>query len=127
MIGLTRSTSVHAYAAPADMRKSYNGLESLVRRDLGHDIMDGDLFLFVNRRRNRAKVLFFDGTGLCIMMKRLEKQGRFAALWERTDDASLRLTPSELSIFLEGGKLVGKISLILPDLTKDSLAVSQDL
>jgi len=50
------------------MRKSYNGLESIVRLGLGHDIMDGDLFLFVNRRRNRAKVLFFDGTGLCIFM-----------------------------------------------------------
>ena len=56
MIGLTRAVRVLAYGSPADMRKSYNGLESLVRRELGHDIMDGDLFLFINRRRNRARI-----------------------------------------------------------------------
>ena len=78
------------------------------------------LYLFVNRRRNRAKVLFFDGTGLCIFMKRLER-GRFAALWERTDEQSLRLTTSELAVFLEGSKVVGKIPLILPDLGADCL------
>ena len=107
------------------MRKSYNGLESIVRLGLGHDIMDGDLFLFVNRRRNRAKVLFFDGTGLCIFMKRMEK-GRFAAPWDRTDEPTLKLTTSELAVFLDGSKVVGKIPLILPDLSKDSLAVSRD-
>jgi hypothetical protein len=59
MIGLTRAVRVFAYTAPTDMRRSYNGLESLVRRELGHDIMDGDLFLFINRRR--------DHTTLCIL------------------------------------------------------------
>jgi transposase len=54
MIGLTRAVRVFAYTAPTDMRRSYNGLESLVRRELGHDIMDGDLFLFINRRRNQT-------------------------------------------------------------------------
>lgn len=126
MIGLTRAVRVFAYTAPADMRKSYNGLESLVRRELGHDIMDGDLFLFINGRRNRAKVLFFDGTGLCILMKRMER-GRFAALWKNSGNLEMRMTPSELSIFLEGSKVVGKIPLILPDLTKDSLAVSHKM
>ena len=125
MIGSTRSIRVFAYAEVADMRKSYNGLESIVRLGLGHDIMDGDLFLFVNRRRNRAKVLFFDGTGLCIFMKRMEK-GRFAAPWDRTDEPTLKLTTSELAVFLDGSKVVGKIPLILPDLSKDSLAVSRD-
>lgn len=126
MIGLTRAVRVFAYAAPADMRRSYNGLESLVRRELGHDIMDGDLFLFINGRRNRAKVLFFDGTGLCILMKRMER-GRFAALWKNSGNLEMRMTPSELSIFLEGSKVVGQIPLILPDLTKDSLAVSHKM
>ena len=125
MIGSTRSIRVFAYAEVTDMRKSYNGLESIVRLGLGHDIMDGDLFLFVNRRRNRAKVLFFDGTGLCIFMKRMEK-GRFAAPWDRTDEPTLKLTTSELAVFLDGSKVVGKIPLILPDLAKDSLAVSRD-
>jgi transposase len=120
MIGSTRSIRVYAYAAVTDMRKSYEGLAGLVRNGLGHDIMRGDLYLFVNRRRNRAKVLFFDGTGLCIFMKRMER-GRFAAPWDRTDEKTLRLTTSELSVFLEGSKVVGKIPLILPDLGADCL------
>ena len=120
MIGSTRSIRVFAYAQVTDMRKSYNGLEALVRNKLGHDIMRGDLYLFVNRRRNRAKVLFFDGTGLCIFMKRMEK-GLFAAPWDRTDDETLKLTTSELAVFLDGSKVVGKIPLILPDLGADCL------
>jgi transposase len=120
MIGTTRSIRVFAYAGVTDMRKSYNGLEGLVRNELGHDIMRGDLYLFVNRRRNRAKVLFFDGTGLCIFMKRMEK-GLFAAPWDRTDEKTLKLTTSELSVFLEGSKVVGKIPLILPALGADCL------
>jgi len=120
MIGSTRAIRVFAYAAVTDMRKSYNGLEGLVRNELKHDIMKGDLYLFVNRRRNRAKVLFFDGTGLCIFMKRMEK-GLFAAPWDRTAERTLKLTTSELSVFLDGSKVVGKIPLILPDLGADSL------
>jgi transposase len=120
MIGSTRAIRVFAYADITDMRKSYNGLEGLVRNELKHDIMRGDLYLFVNRRRNRAKVLFFDGTGLCIFMKRMEK-GKFAALWDGAKEKTLKLTTSELSVFLEGSKVVGKIPLILPDLGADSL------
>ncbi len=120
MIGTTRSIRVFAYAEITDMRKSYNGLEALVRNNLGHEIMRGDMYLFVNRRRNRAKVLFFDGTGLCIFMKRMEK-GLFAAPWDRTDAKTLKLTTSELAVFLDGSKVVGKIPLILPDLGVDCL------
>ena len=109
-----------AYAAVTDMRKSYEGLSALVRNGLGHNIMRGDLYLFVNRRRNRAKVLFFDGTGLCIFMKRMER-GLFAAPWDRTQDKTLKLSTSELAVFLDGSKVVGKIPLILPDLGADCL------
>jgi len=123
MIGSTRSIRVFAYAAVTDMRKSYEGLSALVRNSLGHDLLRGDLYLFVNRRKNRAKVLFFDGTGLCIFMKRLER-GNFAAPWERTSEKTLRLTTSELAVFLEGSKVVGKIPLILPDIDKKALAIS---
>ena len=123
MIGSTRSIRVFAYAQVTDMRKSYEGLSALVRNGLGHDILRGDLYLFVNRRRNRAKVLHFDGTGLCIYMKRLERS-QFAAPWDRTEEQALRLTMSELAVFLEGSKVVGKIRLILPDLSRNALAVS---
>lgn len=124
MIGATGAVRVFAYAAPCDMRKSYEGLHCIVRNELGHDILNGDLYLFTNRRRNRAKVLFFDGTGLCIFMKRIEK-GLFAGLWNRTEDKILLLSPSELQLFIEGSQIVGKISLITPKMEKDSLAISR--
>ena len=71
MIGSTRAVRVWAYAAPTDMRKSYEGLGAIVRNDLGRDILAGELYLFTNARRSRAKVLLLDGTGLCIYMNQL--------------------------------------------------------
>src|SRR5690606_38001906 len=79
MIGSTRNLRVLAYPAPADLRKGYNGLSGLVCQGLGKDPLSGDCYLFVNRKRDAAKVLMWDGTGLCIFQKRLE-HGRFAAL-----------------------------------------------
>jgi len=71
VITLPRSVRVWAYGAPADLRKGYNGLGGLVKEKLGQDVMGGDLFLFVNVRRTSCKVMLWDGTGLCIFMKRL--------------------------------------------------------
>jgi transposase len=64
----------------------------------------------VARFRKRAKVLLWDGTGLCIYAKRLER-GRFACLWRDTDARVVRLTMSELQLFLEGSALVGRVAL----------------
>jgi transposase len=70
--------------------------------------------VFTNRTRRRAKVLLWDGTGLCIYAKRLE-QGRFACLWREPSPSSpLRLTMSELQLFLEGSALVGRVPLSPP-------------
>ena len=77
---------------------------------LGKDPLSGDCFLFVNRACTRAKVLLWDGTGLCIYQKRLE-QGRFAMLWRDGDGRVVELTQSELSLFLEGCRLVERIRL----------------
>lgn len=109
ILGTSRSVRVFAYPQPADLRKGYNGLYGLVQSGLGHDPLSGDLFLFVNRRRSGCKVLVWDGTGLCIFQKRLER-GRFASLW-RDDGKTLRLTPSELALFIEGCALVGRRAL----------------
>jgi transposase len=125
MIGTTRSVRVFAWTKDVDMRKSYEGLHAIVRNDLGHDILRGDLFLFVNRRRNRAKVIFFDGTGLCIFMKRLER-GRFAALWKRTGERTLGLSMGELQLFIEGCRIVEKIALSPPEIGGSILAISRD-
>lgn len=124
MIGSTRAIMVFAYAAPVDMRKSYEGLSALVRNELKRDILAGEFYLFTNRRRTRAKVLLFDGTGLCIYMKRLDR-GCFANLWGRTTaDNALPMTMSELSLFLEGSEFVGRRPLSPPALTLSELVVS---
>ena len=106
ILGTSRLVRVWAYPAPTDLRKGYNGLFGLVKTELGRDPMSGDLFLFVNRRRNGCKVLVWDGTGLCIFQKRLE-EGRFASLW-REDGQTVQLTTSELALFIEGCALVGR-------------------
>lgn len=115
MLGTTRSVRVWAYARPADLRRGYNGLYGLVKQELRRDPLSGDLFLFVNRRRDSCKVLVWDGTGLCIFMKRLEK-GRFARVW-RDDGQPIQLTSSELALFVEGCTLVGRQALSPAELT----------
>lgn len=114
MIGSTRNLRVWAYAAPADLRRGFDGLSALVRAELKQDPLSGDCYLFTNRTRTSAKVLLWDGTGLSIYHKRLER-GRFSALWERGEDAGgVRLTMSELSLFLEGCRLVTQVKLSPP-------------
>lgn len=111
MIGLPRGVSVYAFEQPCDMRKSFDALCGLVTQALGRDFLSGDVFLFVGRDRKRAKALFWDGTGLCLYAKRLER-GRFAPLWQRESGAQpLELTVSELALFLEGSELVGRAPL----------------
>jgi transposase len=80
------------------MRKHYDGLYALVVSEMKADPLSGDLFLFTNRRRTRAKVLLWDGTGLCLYQKRLER-GRFAPLWRRSDEEGVEMTLSELALF----------------------------
>jgi transposase len=100
---------VFAYPEPVDLRKGYDGLFGLVKTGLGRDPLSGDLFLFVGKRRTGCKVLVWDGTGLCIFQKRLER-GRFAPLF-RDDGKSVQLTASELALFIEGCELVGRRTL----------------
>jgi len=121
VIGSTRQMSVYAFGSPADLRKGFDGLSGLVTGDLEQDPLSGDLFLFVNRAQTLAKVLVWDGTGLCVYSKRLE-QGRFACLWRQPEEGRLRLTMSELTLFLEGSKLVGKMSLSPPHFVTKKVA-----
>lgn len=112
MIGSTRQLRVYAFALPTDMRKGFDGLSALVQQGMSRDPLSGDVYLFVARNRQRAKALLWDGTGLCVYAKRLE-QGRFAAPWEHGEDA-FELTMSELALFLEGSRLVGRVPLSPP-------------
>jgi transposase len=109
ILGTTRSIRAFAYPRPADLRNGYNGLFGLVKNGLARDPLSGELYMFVNRKRDACKVLMFDGTGLCIFQKRLAR-GHFASLW-RDDGTALRLTASELALFIEGCSLVGRRAL----------------
>jgi transposase len=113
VIGLGRRVPVFAFAEIVDMRKSFDTLGAIVREHMKRDILDGALFVFVGRDRRRAKVLFWDGTGLCVLAKRLEK-GRFAAPWERKKTGVVEWTTSELALFLEGSEFVGRVPLSPP-------------
>ena len=126
MIGSSLGRRVYAYGGPVDMRKGYDGLSAIVREGLGRDPLSGDLYLFVSRNRIRAKVLLWDGTGLCVYAKRLEK-GRFACLWRARDCEVLELSASELQLFLEGCTLVGRMPLSPPPLREENLVISRSL
>jgi transposase len=92
------------------MRKGFDGLCALVTQRLQRDALSGDIFMFVSRDRIRAKTLQWDGTGLCLYAKRLER-GRFAALWREAGGDPITLTISELDLFLDGSTLVGRVAL----------------
>ena len=109
ILAASRSVRVYAYPEAVDLRKGYDGLFGLVKQGLRRDTLSGELYLFVNKRRDSCKVLVWDGTGLCIFQKRLER-GRFASPW-RDGGEVVRMTASELSLFIEGCELVGRRAL----------------
>lgn len=115
MIGPGARGRIFAYAAPCDMRKGIDTLAGLVVTS-GHEITTGDVYLFVGKNRKRAKCLWFDGSCARLLMNRIDA-GRFAALW-RDDGKPIELTPSELLLFLDGSKLVGKIALTPPPIDR---------
>jgi len=84
---------------PTDMRKSFNGLHGLVLEVLRQDPLSGDLFVFVNRRRDRVKLLIWEGDGMLIVYKRLEA-GTFAVPAASGD--AVTLTSAQLSLLLGG-------------------------
>lgn len=90
---------VHLYGQPCDMRRSFDGLQAVVRHGLGGDPTDGGLYVFVNRRATQMRVLYFDRSGFCIWAKRLEA-GRFVADWSQVRTREMDWTGFKL--LLEG-------------------------
>jgi transposase len=100
MFGLGPATRIYLGVDAIDMRKGFNGLYGLVRDHLGHDPLSGHLFLFTNRSRTRIKALVWDGSGLWVCAKRLEK-GRFA--WPSTaQTGSITMRPEQLAMLING-------------------------
>lgn len=104
MINVGPATRVFLAAGVTDMRKGFDGLADLVRHRLAGNPLDGHLYLFCNRRRNRVKILCFDGSGLWICTKRLEK-GRFS--WPALEETAAKVTlkTEEMSMLLAGIEL----------------------
>lgn len=99
MIGLPAGTKVWLACGVTDMRKGFDGLSALVQLNLQEDPFSGQLFVFRGRRGDRVKILWWDGDGLCLFAKRLER-GRF--VWPRATDGTVHLTQAQLSMLLEG-------------------------
>lgn len=101
MFGWSPATKIWVGAAAIDMRKGFEGLYGLVRDHLGEDPLSGHVYLFTNKHRTRVKALVWDGSGLWVCAKRLEK-GRFA--WPQAAEGarSVRLRSEELSALLNG-------------------------
>ena len=97
IFGSVQHGRVFVYREPVDMRKAYDTLAALVEGPMKKSLLSGDIFVFIGRTRKRAKALYFDGTGLCLLCKRLET-GHFAAPWKRPGEGPLALTMSELAL-----------------------------
>lgn len=110
IFGSVRHVRVFVYREPVDMRKAYDTLGALVEGPMKKRLLSGDVFVFIGRRRKRAKALYFDGTGLCLLCKRIET-GHFAAPWKRPGEGPMELTMSELSLLLEGSEHALRVRL----------------
>ena len=99
MIGLPSGTRIWLAAGRTDMRRGFDGLAALAQSALKQEPFSGHVFAFRGRRGDIIKLLWWDGQGMCLFAKRLEK-GRF--IWPQAESGSVSLTPAQLSMLLEG-------------------------
>ncbi|WP_434101592.1 IS66 family insertion sequence element accessory protein TnpB [Methylocaldum gracile] len=99
MIAPPSDTRIWIAAGVTDLRRGFDGLAALVQTQLQADPFSGHIFAFRGRRGDRIKLLWWDGDGLCLFAKRLER-GRF--VWPRATNGTVSLTPAQLSMLLEG-------------------------
>ena len=103
MIAMNRRTKIFISKEATDMRASYDTLFAKVKRVLHQDPHSGHLFVFINKRRTSCKCLYYDGTGLVIISKRMEK-GLFAKL-NPSYRGKIILTEAEFQLFFEGSDI----------------------
>ena len=99
MIALPPKTDIWIAAGVTDLRRGFDGLSALVQSKLEQSPFSGHVFVFRGRRGDLIKVLWWDGDGLCLFAKRLER-GRF--VWPQASDGAVALTRAQLSMLLEG-------------------------
>lgn len=103
VLSLASDARIYLATEPTDMRKSFDGLSAIVQHRFHRDPFDGDVFVFLNRRRDRIKILVWDRNGFWIAMKRLER-GTFEAWRATTDDGGshVEIPRAQLAMLLEG-------------------------
>ena len=99
MIGPPSSTQIWIAAGVTDLRRGFQGLSALVQTKLEKSPMSGQVFIFRGRRGDLVKLIWFDGDGLCLFCKRLER-GKF--VWPQASEGVVSLTRAQLSMLLEG-------------------------
>jgi transposase len=99
VIALSTGTRIWIAAGVTDMRRGFHGLSAQVQTVLERQPLSGHVFVFRGRRGDIVKVLWFDGDGLCLLAKRLER-GRF--VWPQATGGTVSLTRAQLSMLLEG-------------------------
>jgi transposase len=107
MLTLPPSVRVYLAAGPVDLRKAYDGLAAVAREVIQQDPLSGHLFVFLNRCRNRVKILMWDRNGYCLLCKRLER-GVFHIPRNTVDGhGHVEIEAAELALMLEGIDLRG--------------------
>jgi len=99
MIGLPPGAHVWLAAGATDMRNGFDGLAAIVKTALSEDPFSGHLFVFRGRQGDRVKILWWDGDGMCLFAKRLER-GKF--VWPRATSGTVSLSPAQLAMLIEG-------------------------
>lgn len=99
MMALSSGVRVWLAAGATDLRRGFDGLAALVQEALGRDPFSGHVFVFRGRRGHLIKLLFWDGQGLCVFAKRLERR-RF--VWPQVREGAVALTAAQLAMLLEG-------------------------
>ncbi len=105
MLSIMPTVNVFLAIDPVDMRKGFHGLTSLTESILSQNPLSGHWFVFINRRRDRVKILTWDGSGFCIYYKRLERGTFELPRLAKPDQQSIELTGSQLSLILDGIEL----------------------
>lgn len=124
MIALNRRTKIFVCKDPTDMRASYDSLFAKAKGVLGQDPYSGHLFLFINSSRTSCKCLYWDGTGLVIISKRMDK-GTFSRI-NPMFKGDVVLTEAEFGLFFEGANLEKRF-IDSPRELKKSLSSSTSL
>jgi transposase len=106
MLAFPHSVRIFVAVEPVDMRKQFNGLWSAVQEKLHEDPKSGAVFAFINKDRTRLKLLYWDGTGVWVLAKRLE-QGRFSWPMPGEKKTKLALAPEALALLVGGVELKG--------------------